>query len=100
MMNSIRGNAHEGHLVDYTKTLVSSGALEDETGVSTGWRRHGGLSITNNEDQLREFRFEYHSELCTRLHVFFQNVDNLGKIHGLGLQNSRPPRDQIPPSTD
>ncbi len=56
MMNSIRGNVHEGELVHYTKHLVSSGELEAETGVSPGWKRHGGLSITNNEDQLKEFK--------------------------------------------
>ncbi len=36
MMNSTRGNVHEGELVDYTKQIVKSGKLEEETGVSAG----------------------------------------------------------------
>ena len=55
MMNSIRGNPHEAQLVDYTRALVSSGTLEDETGVSTGWKQHGGLSITKDPERLKEF---------------------------------------------
>ena len=56
MMNSLRGNVNEGKLVDYTKHLVSSGELEDETGVSPGWIKHGGLSVTKNEDNLKELK--------------------------------------------
>ena len=55
-MNSITGDVHWGQLVDYTKHLVASGELEDETGVSPGWKRHGGLSVTNDPDRLDEFR--------------------------------------------
>ena len=56
MMNSIRGNPHEAQLVDYTRAIMTSGSLEDETGVSTGWKQHGGLSITLDEDRLKEFK--------------------------------------------
>ena len=27
-----------------------------ETGVSPGWKQHGGLSITADEDRLKEFK--------------------------------------------
>ena len=56
MMNSLRGNVHEAKLVDYTKHLVTSGILEDETGVSPGWIKHGGLSITKDEERFKEFK--------------------------------------------
>ena len=56
MMNSIRGNPHEAQLVDYTRSIMTSGILEAETGVSTGWKQHGGLSITKNPDRLKEFK--------------------------------------------
>lgn len=56
MINSIRGNPHEGELVQYTKELLTSGVLDEETGVATGWRRHGGLSVTGKEDMMKEFR--------------------------------------------
>ena len=55
MMNSLRGNVTEGKLVDHTKHLVTSGELEAETGVSPGWLKHGGLSITKDEDRFNEF---------------------------------------------
>ena len=56
MMNSIRGNPHEAQLVDYTRSIMTSGILEAETGMSTGWKQHGGLSITKNPDRLKEFK--------------------------------------------
>ena len=56
MMNSISGSTLWNGLVKYTRHLVSSGILEEETGVSPGWIQHGGLSITANDDRLKEFK--------------------------------------------
>ena len=44
------------YLADFGMDIMSSGILEEETGVSPGWLRHGGLSITANEARLNEFK--------------------------------------------
>lgn len=56
MVNSIRGNTHEGELMTYMKELVVSGKLEDETGVSPGWVQRGGLAVTADSQKMDEFK--------------------------------------------
>jgi len=57
MLNTLRGNIIEAQLVNHTKYLASE-VLEESTGVSTGYKRHGGLTVTANPDMMEEFRRE------------------------------------------
>ena len=54
MINSLRGDVVDGLLAGHTKTLVSS-VLEEETGVSPGFKRHGGLTVTSNPEMMTFF---------------------------------------------
>ena len=54
MINSLRGDVVDGLLARHTKTLVSS-VLEEETGVSPGFKRHGGLTVTSNPEMMTQF---------------------------------------------
>ena len=56
MLNLLRGNVVEGELVGYTGSLVTSGALEGETGVSPGWIQNGSLSVTSDPERMKEWR--------------------------------------------
>ena len=62
MLNTLRSGVTEAELMMYTKRLASE-FLEAETGQSTGYKRHGGLTVTGNPEtpcpaalQLREIR--------------------------------------------
>ena len=54
MINSLRGDVVDGLLARHTKTLVTS-VLEEETGVSPGFKRHGGLTVTSNPEMMTQF---------------------------------------------
>lgn len=54
MMNTLRGDIPESELMGHTRKLITT--IEEETGVSPGWLKHGGLTITKNEKMMDEFR--------------------------------------------
>ena len=54
MINSLRGDVVDGLLAAHTKSLVAS-VLEEETGVSPGFKRHGGLTVTSNPEMMTQF---------------------------------------------
>jgi len=56
MLNTLRFNIIEAKLVNHTKRLVSH--LEAETGVSPGYKVHGGLTVTTKADHMDQFRRE------------------------------------------
>ena len=55
MMNTLRSSVNESKLMSHTRNLITT--IEDETGVSPGWIKHGGLTITKNEKFLNELRY-------------------------------------------
>ena len=55
MINVLRGDAHEAELALHTRRLINS--LEEETGTSPGYIKHGGLSVTKSEKTMDEFRY-------------------------------------------
>ena len=57
MLNTLRSNVVEARLTQYTKTLASE-VLEQETGQSTGYKRHGGLTVTGNPDMMIQMQRE------------------------------------------
>ena len=57
MINSLRGDVVDGLLFRHTKDLVSD-LLERDTGVSTGFKRHGGLTVTSNPEMMTQFERE------------------------------------------
>jgi len=56
MLNTLRFGIIEAKLVNHTKRLVSH--LEAETGVSPGYKVHGGLTVTTKADHMDQFRRE------------------------------------------
>ena len=54
MINSLRGDVVDGLLAAHTKNLVTS-VLEEETGVSPGFKRHGGLTVTSEPQMITQF---------------------------------------------
>ena len=57
MLNTIRSNVVDGMLYMYTKTLASE-VLELETGQNTGFKQHGGLTVTANPEMMVQFQRE------------------------------------------
>jgi glycine/D-amino acid oxidase-like deaminating enzyme len=55
MVNSLRFGIVEAKLVNHTKQLI--GQLEEETGVSPGYKVHGGLTVTTKPDHMDQFRW-------------------------------------------
>ena len=55
MMNTLRSTVKESELMNHTRKLITT--IEDETGVSPGWIKHGGLTITKTEKAMDEFRY-------------------------------------------
>lgn len=64
MINSVRGNAKEAYLHAHTKKILDN--IEDETGMSPGYMKHGGLTVCATDQQLQEFRFELKVATPTR----------------------------------
>ena len=54
MVNSVKGNASEAYLHNRAKEIFAS--IEEETGVSPGHMKHGGLTITRNQERMQEFK--------------------------------------------
>ena len=54
MLNSVKGNANEAFLHQQTKAVLAT--IEAETGVSPGHMKHGGLTITRNQERMQEFK--------------------------------------------
>ena len=57
MLNTLRSGVTEAELVMYTKRLASE-VLEAETGQSTGYKRHGGLTVTASPERIIQFQKE------------------------------------------
>ena len=57
MLNTLRSGVTEAELMMYTKRLASE-FLEAETGQSTGYKRHGGLTVTGNPEMMIHFQRE------------------------------------------
>ena len=57
MLNTLRSGVTEAELVMYTKRLVSE-VLEAETGQSTGFKQHGGLTVTGCPERMIQFQRE------------------------------------------
>ena len=55
MMNTLRSSVNESKLMYHTKNVVAT--IEDETGISPGWIKHGGLTVTKNDKYLDELRY-------------------------------------------
>ena len=47
MLNTLRSDVVDATLTQYTKTLASE-VLESETGQDTGYKAHGGLTVTGS----------------------------------------------------
>ena len=54
MMNTLRNSVKESELMGQTRHIITT--IEEETDVSPGWIKHGGLTITKNEKMMDEFR--------------------------------------------
>ena len=54
MVNTLKGSFTEGKL--YAQSLKDFSELEKETGVSPGFKRHGGLTVTRSNERLQEFK--------------------------------------------
>ena len=57
MLNTLKADVVEALLFQHTKELASE-VLERETGVSTGFKRHGGLTVTGNKELMTQFQRE------------------------------------------
>ena len=57
MLNSLRPGVTEAELVMCTKRLVTE-VLEAETGQSTGYKQHGGLTVTACPEKMIQFQKE------------------------------------------
>ena len=57
MLNSLRAGVTEAELVMVTKRLASE-VLEAETGQSTGFKQHGGLTVTGSPERMIQFQKE------------------------------------------
>ena len=57
MLNTLRSSITEAELTLYTKRLASE-VLEAETGQSTGYKRHGGLTVTGSRERMIQFQKE------------------------------------------
>ena len=55
MLNTLRGTVTEAAMMNYCKNLVRD-ILEEETGISPGYIRHGGLTLTTQKDRVEEFK--------------------------------------------
>ena len=55
MLNTLRGTVTEAAMMNYCKNLVTD-ILEEETGISPGYIRHGGLTLTTQKDRVQEFK--------------------------------------------
>ena len=47
---------NESKLMRHTRNVITT--IEDETGVSPGWIKHGGLTITKNIKFMDELRLD------------------------------------------
>ena len=56
MINTLRSSVNESKLMRHTRNVITR--IEDETGVSPGWIKHGGLTITKNIKFLHELRLD------------------------------------------
>ena len=54
MINTLRSSVNESTLMRHTRNVITT--IEDETGVSPGWIKHGGLTITKNIKFLDELK--------------------------------------------